>query len=115
MTTGDSLMDVDVIASISFCHLHCTDTGLPVSQLMNCHSFHHGILCSATAVNHIQDVTAEQRGDPTEMPGETSPVTVPDCHTVLSSGHQTKESFWTREKYFGGQMGISALLIHQSN
>lgn len=52
MTTGDSLMDVDVTASISFHHLHCTDTGLSVSQLRNCHSFHHGILHWTTAVNH---------------------------------------------------------------
>lgn len=52
VTTGESLIDVDVTASSSFHHLHCTDTGLPVSQLMNCHSLHCCILCWTTAVNH---------------------------------------------------------------
>lgn len=66
MTTGDSLMDVDIIASISFCHLHCTDTELPVSQLRSCHSFHHGILCCACKPE-VQDVTAELCGDPMKM------------------------------------------------
>lgn len=32
-----------------------------------------------------------------------------------SKKHQRKQSFWARERYFGGQMTISALHAHQSN
>lgn len=121
MTARDSLMDVDIIASISFCHLHCTDTGLPVSQLMNCHSFHHSILCCATPLSQrfrMQLLNSVETPWKCKVKPHWSLWVKLFLIATQSSVLVIKENSHSdihRQRYFGGQMNISALLVHQSN
>lgn len=68
MTTGDSLMDVDIIASISFLPpaLHRYWTACQSADELSQLPSWHFMLCHSCKPE-VQDVTAEPRGDPMKM------------------------------------------------